>query len=78
MIFPDVSAEEWILRYPDLFVISVKCKNCGNNLESTRPFVSKDYIGLTTHSCACGNSQSNVKVVIPKTEQSKKEWKRLF
>lgn len=57
MIFPDVTLEEWLKRYPDLDVVSRDCDQCGKKIIASIPFVSIDLVGLTAPRCSCGKNR---------------------
>lgn len=78
MIFPEISLNDWLKVYPDLKVKKVSC-SCGNTLESTIPFISKSYIGLTTPSkCSCGNDKIGANSMITKTSKEQEDWLQVF
>lgn len=78
MFFHEMTAEEWIEKYPSLKVVSVNCKACGTKLESTVPFKSKGYIGLTTPVCSCGNNLSKAECAIPRTKEERDSWNQII
>lgn len=45
MIFPEVSLEEWLRRYPELKIIASQCENCGSQMKITRSFVENSLQG---------------------------------
>lgn len=51
-----------------LSIRKIACHACSRTLETTTPFITKDYIGLTTPPCACGSTLSKAEVAIPRTE----------
>ena len=58
MIFPDVSVEEWCKQWR-LKPVGTKCTECGNKIVSDRPYRAKDYVGLTSRPCPCGQSNQS-------------------
>jgi hypothetical protein len=73
MLFPNVSTEEWIDVHKGLRVTSGICK-CGQRLLSNVPFVTRDYVGLTSPVCNCGSRETKVESAIPRTAEEKKSW----
>lgn len=57
MLYPQVSAEEWMKRY-DLEVEPCQCAECGKWFTPSVPFACKDIRGLETskHGCKTGPS----------------------
>lgn len=74
MIYPDVTVEEWTKRYPGLKVVSTTCCECGSKINTDRPFVSMDYVGLESGPCSCGNTRSTAANVLTRTKKSHDEW----
>tara|TARA_Y100000034_G_C6910321_1_gene424375 strand:+ start:4234 stop:4482 length:249 start_codon:yes stop_codon:yes gene_type:complete len=70
MIFPDVTLEEWLKRYPELEVIEGTCRFCGNKRRTTKPFITKDYAELRSKRCSCGKDHhiSSTSIPISKSE----------
>lgn len=54
MIYPDVTLEEWLKRYPDLESSDEECPECGTFRTVNIPFLSKKWIGLMSSQCKCG------------------------
>lgn len=55
MIYPDITLDEWKKRFPGLEVQDVTCE-CGKKGKTTRPFISKDWVGLDMPPCSkCGD-----------------------
>lgn len=72
MILLDLTPEQWIKRYSSLQITQATCRDCGNKLFSTIPFISKEYIGLTSPPCPCG-SMTKTECAICKILKSKKD-----
>lgn len=68
MIFPQINYKEWLKRYKDLEVESDKCSECNKLLITHKPFITKDWIGLTSEICTCGGDE--LTTVIPRTINS--------
>lgn len=78
MIFVlDVTVDEWINKHPSLDIKSISCSACKATLTTTRPFITKGYIGLATPVCSCGSKLSRAEVAIPRTATEKKEWSEI-
>ncbi len=58
MIFPNVSLDTWLLKYPTLSSVETTCIDCGSKLKAVVPFVEKHYAGLKSQPCTCGSSRS--------------------
>ena len=61
MIYPDVSVEEWMERYPELVdMIAVDwqlayCSKCGEKNTPEVPFIKRGWIGFVNEECSgCG------------------------
>lgn len=78
MIYPDVSLEEWLQRYPNLKVHSQECPECKKIISTDRPFRSKHYIGLEGLHCKeCGYRIGSA-VLRPISKKKIEEWKSFF
>lgn len=75
MIFPDVSLESWLKKYPALKVRKGKCPQCGSRIKTETPFVSSDWAGLT-NICSCGYDGMDISV--PRTTKMKNKLDKLF
>jgi len=53
-LYPQVTAEEWIRRYPGLRMKSLKCKRCKAVLTNNRPYRNEHSAGLECPPCLCG------------------------
>lgn len=49
--------DTWIEKY-DLEVKKSKCSSCGKELKTTIPIFSKDFRGLKSPDCSCGNTKT--------------------
>jgi hypothetical protein len=63
MIFPDITLEVWLQKYPDLKIQKMKCE-CKSLLSTTVPFVCRLGWGITTPKCSCGSSLSKTQMVL--------------
>jgi len=54
MIYPNISLKEWLKLFPGLAVQDITC-SCGKSGKTTRPAISKDYVGLAAPPCICGD-----------------------
>ena len=57
MIYPDVTIEEWLKRYPELSPpdYSRSCHECGTPVHTYKPFIEKDWVGFESNECECGS-----------------------
>jgi hypothetical protein len=53
-LYPQVSAEEWIRRYPSLRLKRIKCRGCKATLENNLPYRNEHSAGLECPPCPCG------------------------
>ena len=74
MIYVDVSLERWLKKYPFLKVINSTCDECGNIRSTTRPLISKDYIGLESPICDCGKSNNSSAYMVPVSKKEIESW----
>jgi len=74
MIFPEISLDAWLKKYPDLEVKQGKCDYCDASLETTRPFISKDFVGLKAPKCPCGKGRHTTMVAITNSENAFTYW----
>lgn len=56
MIFPDITFEKWIEKYPELADSTVDskinlCVHCKNTITPKIPFIKKGYVGLMSNEC---------------------------
>lgn len=56
MIFPDITLDKWLQKYPSLSVEFEECPECGNLVKLDIPYISKDFAGLTSSPCDCGET----------------------
>lgn len=74
MIFVEEPLEQWLEKYPDLKVIHRECDGCGKPMSTTRPFITKGYVGLRTPDCNCGKQRHSAMTMVTTTAASYKEW----
>lgn len=72
----DVSLEEWLERYPILYVKTFDCDGCGAEMKSDVPFVDRGYVGLTCRPCECGKMRHCAEVLATTTGAANDEWKK--
>lgn len=75
MIFPNVSTKAWLTKYPFLKVISSTCDGCGSKRSTTKPFISKEYVGLESPKCPCGKSSSSAMYMAPACKKEIESWR---
>lgn len=74
MVYPNVTTEEWLLKYPGLRKRQALCNYCNVVLEANVPYISKNYIGLTSTTCKCGHSRTKVDSAFPRTYDIQQAW----
>ena len=74
MIYPDVTLEEWLKKYPELEVISKSCDNCDAVMSSTIPYLNKDYAGLIAPDCKCQKNKTTCMISVTRTIEVHNEW----
>ena len=78
MIYPDISLEEWLKKYPDLKVYERECPKCKAMVRTNRPFISEDYVGIELEFCPNCNIKVGICVANPRTKQKLREWQACF
>ena len=76
-LYPQVSAEEWICRYPSLRMRTKKCRRCKAILINNRPYRNKHSAGLECSPCACGGHPGFITAVLL-DENLQKSAKQMF
>ena len=78
MLFPQVSLEEWCERHPELEIQEIECPSCHAKIRSDRPFMSKNYIGITSAPCSCGSSRVGCESSITRTAPEYAKWEAVM
>lgn len=78
MIYPNISLESWLEKYPDLKVQKLVCTNCGETMISTIPFLSKGYAGIESPPCVCGQNTHKCSSAITITKESFEKWNNIL
>jgi hypothetical protein len=78
MIYPDVTVEDWIAKHPALEVSKCSCIDCGVEIKSDKPYMSRDYIGLESKPCVCGSTRSKCSSSVPYSSVEQKAWGQLI
>lgn len=73
-IYPNVSIEEWITFHPELQARSTSCRNCGSILTASIPFITKDYYGLCSPECSCGESITGIESMVTRSKREHDSW----
>jgi hypothetical protein len=68
MLFPLVKTEEWIDKYPDLEIDHDYCPICNRKLSTTKPFITKELVGLMAPRCKC-SYHSNFCIFIERNKE---------
>lgn len=77
MIYPDVTLEEWLKKYPGLEVFSQPCPQCKETISTKTPFITKHYAGLEGKACyACGFIVNSANL-IPISAEKTAAWRKL-
>jgi hypothetical protein len=71
MIYPDVSLEKWLEKYPGLNIIEVECLDCHGIIRTETPFMTKDYIGLSVSTCPNCHVSHKACTAMPYSKQEK-------
>lgn len=74
MIYPDVSLKTWLKKHPELRVFESHCHPCGKVMKSTRPFISKGYVGIESEPCPCGKGQNKCSSSVTTTKEEHESW----
>ncbi|MBX9839194.1 MAG: hypothetical protein K2X69_12895 [Silvanigrellaceae bacterium] len=74
MIFVDIPLNEWLKKIPQLKVIETTCVSCGNKIKAEYPVILKDYIGLSSKPCPCGDKKSGCENLITRTKKEHESW----
>lgn len=75
MIYPDISMEKWLNKYPSLKQAKpVKCLQCSEEIYHTRPFIDNDYAGLLSEYCPNCNNKQKTYVIIPISKSELAAW----
>lgn len=77
MIFPDVSLQDWLKKYPELEVITRSCDACGALMHATKPFLEKGYAGLVTV-CPCGGRTHQAMSCVTTSKEESREWSEIL
>ena len=78
MIYVDVPLKQWLKKYPELKVLRKKCSKCGQIRFTDKPFVMKDYAGVTAGTCPCGGDGRTASSMVTTNEKKAAEWKALL
>jgi hypothetical protein len=74
MIFPDVSKETWMKRYPSIKPIEVECLNCHNSILVDKPFITRDYVGFSVSKCPKCNVSHKAYTATPCSQDELNEF----
>lgn len=76
MIFPPVTLKFWLEKYSGLSIIEGICDNCKSAMPTVLPFIEKDYIGLISEECGCGESRNKAMIMLPTSHVEIRFWER--
>lgn len=71
MIYINMDLDKFCKKYK-INVVSKKC-TCGRTIITNKPFITKDYAGLTAEKCKCGN-KSMVETLVTRTKEEHESW----
>ena len=74
MIYPDVPLEQWLKKYPALTVLKEKCRKCGTEVSTDKPFITDDFVGIHVSPCSCGH-ESKIMSCFTRTKESLRKWR---
>ena len=74
MIYPDVSLEKWLAKYPMLDVMVRECDACGGPITNKRPYITRDYVGLDATPCPCGKGKVSCSSFFTTSARARREW----
>ena len=75
MIFVNKTLKEWMQKYPSLKIQQTKCPKCNTKLTSDRPFITKNFAGITSLPCpSCGNDTIICRSKVTISDASKNSW----
>jgi hypothetical protein len=75
VIFVDKTTEEWVLKYPELKVITKACDSCGKLIIANKPFLEKGYAGLYGGKCPCGKNRFTAMSMVTTSDESADSWR---
>lgn len=78
MIFVDTNIHDWLLKYPNLKVISKDCDACGGEIVANKPFLTKGYAGLYGGVCSCGRNKHTAMSLVTTSAEKASEWNGLI
>ncbi len=61
--YPEVTAGEWLKKYPGIEQLKYDCKDCGKSSIADTPFISGTAVGLIGTPCDCENPHLAVSYV---------------
>jgi hypothetical protein len=74
IVYPQVAADEWALRYQ--LAATVLCPKCGKDVPLTKPFAFKGWRGISSEDHGCGpNHQPSCARPIGETGR---QWKEMM
>lgn len=74
MIYPNVTLESWLEKHPSLEVIKVECLECKHEIPTLKPFITKDYLGLSASHCPNCKVEHRAYTGIAYSESEKSAW----
>lgn len=74
MIFPEITLEEWLEKYPELQILTKKCDNCNKDITANKPFITNGYVGLSSDKCICGKNKHDCMYYITNSEETFGFW----
>lgn len=78
MIYPDVSLEDWLKRYPELDLLEKECDHCGSLMRANKPFLTKGYAGVLSPKCECGKNKTICSSRVTTSNEEHQRWLNLL
>jgi len=78
VIYPDVSLEEWLRRYPDLKPKTGLCDACGGPKPTVKPFRYRHGVGIQSEPCKCGKGRHSTSVMLVTDEKHIQMWTEIL
>lgn len=79
MIFVEISLEKWLEKHPDLKILNSFCNGCGSTLKTEKPFITKDFVGLTSAECQLCHNKTHKAMSFVSYDKSKiSDWNDLI
>jgi hypothetical protein len=78
VLFPEVTLDQWLKKYPELEVIEGFCDHCGEPLKAVKPFITNRYAGIMAPECRCGKNRHSVMSLVTNSYKTHLEWESIL